>query len=105
MSDVTSIRPDVEVPAPKKRKPRGTRGPKIDEKAMEAAFIEQRAVLFQAMGIVRMASETIREPYHAKAHTDAWTALGGAYALMGLVADRLQDSETMLAEEVSRGDY
>jgi hypothetical protein len=74
--------------------------------AIDSALNEQRANLFQAMGIVRMAIDTIREPaLGERSITAAWTALDGAYTLLSKVADRLQDSETMLSKEVSRGEY
>jgi hypothetical protein len=89
MSEVTQIRPD----APTVR-------------TMDEALADQREALFQAMGVVRMASYAIQEPCHERADTDAWTALNGAYALLSSIADRLECSETMLAKEVPpRGLY
>jgi len=74
-------------------------------KAMNTALIELRHKLFQAMGIVRMAAFTIQEPGYAKAETDAWTSLDGAYDLLCRVADRLASTETVLLGEVPRGEY
>jgi hypothetical protein len=58
------------------------------------------------MGIVRMTSETIRQggSYNGGA-TDAWASLDAAFEILCRVADRLEDSDTMLADEVSHGDY
>jgi hypothetical protein len=73
---------------------------------MNAALGRQRGVLFQAMGIVRMASLAIMDPSYDRADTDAWTALDGAYELLSSIADRLECAETMLAKEApQRGDY
>jgi hypothetical protein len=108
MSEVTPIRPDVSVPEGpkgKRRAPRGS-GPTVPVRAMNDALTDQRAALFQAMGIVRMASHAIQEPQHRRADTDAWTALDGAYELLSSIADRLECAETMLAEEAPRrSDY
>jgi hypothetical protein len=79
--------------------------PTVDLEAMNEALLEQRGVLFQAMGIVRMATHVIREPSYSRADTDAWTSLDAAYALLSAVADRLESSGTMLADEVSHGEY
>ena len=58
------------------------------------------------MGIVRMASEAIQRSGRERADTDAWTALNGAYALLSRIADRLESSEPILAEEApTRGLY
>jgi hypothetical protein len=89
MSEVAPIRPDV---------------PAV--RTMDEALTEQKEALFQAMGVVRMASFAIQEPCHERADTDAWTALNGAYALLSSIADRLECSETMLAKEAPpRGLY
>jgi hypothetical protein len=80
---------------------------KISVKAMDAAILDQRSILFQAMGIVRMVSRAIQGGGSGSREStvDAWTSLDGAYAMLGSIADRLQDSETMLAVEVDRGEY
>jgi hypothetical protein len=106
MADVTPIRADVPVPGAPKRKRRAPRGPRISVDVMDEALNEQRAVLFQAMGIIRMARNAIQgRSSYEHAATDAWTALDAAYERLCSIADRLEDSETMLADEVTRGDY
>jgi hypothetical protein len=106
MSEVTPIRPDVAIPSPSMRKRRVRRapGPKVSVESMDAALNDQRAKLFEAMGIVRLA---IRAAQRGSGNdgsvamvdaVDIWTALNGAYALFDRVAGKLQDSETMLAE-------
>lgn len=70
--------------------------PAADHKAMDTALIELRQKLFQAMGIVRLASSAIREPAYAKVETDVWTSLDAAHVLLCGVADRLQSSHTVL---------
>jgi hypothetical protein len=75
------------------------------ERRMDSALNDVRGTLFQAMGIVRMASNAIREPIDDKAETDAWTALEGAHEILCRVADRLQSVETILADEVPHGEY
>jgi hypothetical protein len=102
-ADVTPIRPDVKVPAPKgpRRSPRGS-GPRVPVKAMDEALLDQRIALFQAMGIVRLASATLR---NSAIGADEWTALDGAHAILSTVADRLECTETMLADDVPRGNY
>lgn len=77
----------------------------VDSETMDSALRDQRRVLFQAMGIVRLATHAIREEGSHRAITDAWTALDGAYTLLSSVADRVQTTETMLASEVFRGEY
>jgi hypothetical protein len=73
---------------------------------MNTALNDVRGTLFQAMGIVRMSVDTIREPpLGERSITAAWTALDAAHEILCRVADRLQDSETMLADEVPHGDY
>jgi hypothetical protein len=78
---------------------------------MNSALSDVRSTLFQAMGIVRMASSTISEPSYEKAETDeypgafVWTALDGAHEILCRVADRLMDSATLLAGEVPHGEY
>jgi hypothetical protein len=80
--------------------------PTINVDSMDAALLGPREALFQAMGIVRMASNAIQEPSHDRADTDAWTALNGAYELLSGIADRLESTEAMLAREVpERGVY
>lgn len=64
--------------------------------SMDDALIELRHNLFEAMGIVRLASCAICEPGYDKAETDAWTSLNVAHALLSGIADRLQSSETLL---------
>jgi len=76
---------------------------KVDE--INDALTDLRETLFRAMGIVRMASNTIREPSYRGAETDAWTSLNTAHEILCGVVDRLQSTETMFAEEVSRGEY
>jgi hypothetical protein len=73
---------------------------------MDKALNSVRGTLFQAMGIVRMATETIRGgSAYPRADTDAWTALEGAHEILSRIADRLETSETMLADEVPHGEY
>jgi hypothetical protein len=104
MSEVTPIRPDVPASEALKGKRRAPRGPTIPIRAMDEALLDQRIVLFQAMGIVRMASKTIqRDASHS---ADAWTALDGAYELLSGIADRLECADAMLSDEVpERGVY
>lgn len=114
MADVTPIRADIAIAKPKRkrREPRGT-GPKIDVKAMDRALNDQICALFEAMAIVRLAARQAERgssddngPVLSLGEaTDVWTALDGAHKLMGRIADRLASSETMLSEEVSRGEY
>jgi hypothetical protein len=80
--------------------------PTVSVEAMDEALNSQRCDLFQAMGIVRMASDTVREPKRGqRSLQDAWAALDGAYELLTRISDRLQDTETMLAKEVDRVEY
>jgi hypothetical protein len=73
---------------------------------MDDALRAQREVLFQAMGIVRLASNAALEMTGGdKTSTDIWTALNGAYALLAGVADHMLSARTMLGEEVFRGEY
>jgi hypothetical protein len=75
--------------------------------AMDDALRAQREVLFQAMGIVRLASSAAMEMTGGdKTSTDIWTALNGAYALLGTVADHMISARAMLGMpgEVFRGD-
>lgn len=73
---------------------------------MDDALRAQREVLFQAMGIVRLASAAAVEMGgEGKTSTDIWTALNGAYALLGTVADHMLSARAMLGQEVFRGDY
>jgi hypothetical protein len=75
------------------------------KQAIAYALTCQRASLFQVLGIVRMAAQTIREPGYKHAETDVWEALDGAVELIGPILDRLENYETLVAEEVRRGDY
>lgn len=99
MSEVTPIRPDAakcKHPAPF--------GPTISTREMNDALLSQRNALFQAMGIVRLASGAIQRS--ASNVVDAWTALDGAYELLSGIADRLECVDAMLSEEVpERGVY
>ena len=52
--------------------------------ALHAAITNQRAALFQVLGIVRLAAQTIREPGYKEAETDAWEALDGAVQPLAL---------------------
>jgi hypothetical protein len=95
MSDVTPIRPTIDVAA------------------MDTALNEQCCALYEAMAIVRLAARQAqsrchvgdRKVSHLGEETDVWTALDGAHKLLGLIADRLESSETMLADEVPHGNY
>jgi hypothetical protein len=79
--------------------------PTVSVEAMDTALNSQRCDLFQVMGIVRMASDAVREPRRGqRSLQDAWAALDGAYELLTRISDRLQDCETMLVEEVARGE-
>ena len=70
-SNVAPIRPDVPVPAT------------VQVQAMDEALCKQLTVLFQAMGIVRMASREIQRDTGDSGAVDAWTlALDGAYELL-----------------------
>jgi hypothetical protein len=113
--NVTPIRSDIATaaePKRKRREPRGS-GPKIDVEAMDTALNEQRGALFEAMGIVRLAarqaergsSDDNDRVLSLGEATDVWTALEGAHKLLGRIADRLQSSEMMLADEVPRAEY
>lgn len=84
---------------------KGTVARTIDVETMDKALNDVCGDLYQVMGIVRMATETIREPtLGERSITAAWTALDGAYKLLDIITDRLQTSETMLAEEVPHGE-
>jgi hypothetical protein len=89
----------------------GTPAP-LPAEAIDAALTRQSMVLYQAMGIVELASRVLQgymQPISgAREGHDveiAWAALDGAHALLNGVADRLQTPETLLAKEVSRGEY
>jgi hypothetical protein len=58
-----------------------------DGRAVQAQLVSGVGVLFQAMGIVQMASEAIQRDASDDV-ADAWT-LDGAYALLSSVAGRL----------------
>lgn len=73
--------------------------------AIDKALTCQRASLFQVLGIVRMAAQTIREPGYKHAETDVWEALDAAVGLLGPILDRFESLETLVAKEVRRGDY
>lgn len=73
--------------------------------AIDSALNCQRANLFQVLGIVRMAAQAIREPGYKHSETDAWGALDAAAGLLGLILDRLENLETLVAKEVRRGEY
>lgn len=103
--NVTPIRSDIATAAEPKRKRREPRGRRISTGAMNDALCDQRIALFQAMGIVRLATATLRNLSADRETTDAWTALEGAYAILSTMADRLESSETMLADEVPRSKY
>jgi len=78
--------------------------PMVKVEAMDKALNNLCCDLFQAMGIVRLASDAVREPpLGQRSLQDAWAALDGAYELLTRISDRLQDCETMLAKEVSHG--
>jgi hypothetical protein len=104
MSEVTPIRPDVKVPAPKRKRAPRTSGPKVSVESMDAALNDQREKLFQAMGIVRLATRATQRGSQRDGSipvgdaVDIWTALDGAYALFDDVAAKLQDTETMLGQ-------
>lgn len=99
MSEVTPILPDVPVPNVQK----GNRRSTVPVREIDEALLDQRIVLFQAMGIVRLASKEIQRE-HGRA--DAWTALDGAYELLSRIADRVECADAMLSEEVpERGVY
>jgi hypothetical protein len=111
--NVTLIRSDIATaaePKRKRREPRGS-GPKIDA-AMDTALNKQRGALFEAMGIVRLATRRAqrsgdddgRELSLGEA-PDVWTAIEGAHKLLGRIADRLESSDAMLADEVARAEY
>jgi hypothetical protein len=100
MSEVTPIRPDVsfsDAPKRKRRSPR-TSGPKISVEAVDTALNDQCCDLYEAMGIVALATDAIRNE-DGKSVTNAWAALDGAYKLLKNVVGRLQTSETLLAQE------
>ncbi len=75
---------------------------KISVNAMDRALNSQREKLFQAMGIVRLATRAAQSGSENDGSisvadaVDVWTALDGAYALLDRVACKLQDTETML---------
>jgi hypothetical protein len=76
--------------------------PTNDHKALDAALIDLRQKLFQAMGIVRLARRAVREPHQAE--TEAGPALDAAHSLLAAVADRLQSTNMVLAGG-SHGEY
>ncbi len=93
MSEATPIRPPRKSAA------------LVSVASMNTALNDQGVALYQAMGIIRLATTAVRDPAYDREVTDAWTALDAAYAILSGIADRLQDTESMLAEEVPRGEY
>ena len=76
----------------------------MGEAALDQELNEQRAILFQAMGIVALATEALRDRLPTRMHvTNAWTALEGAYTLMNGVSDRLESCDTLMAKESADG--
>jgi hypothetical protein len=61
-------------------------GRKHSLQAMDAALINQREILFQAIGIVGLAALAAK----GSLNDDAWTALNAAYGLMNSVAGKLE---------------
>jgi hypothetical protein len=71
---------------------------------MDQALIDVRGTLFQAMSIVRMAARAAEDD--PDADVDVWVSLDAAHEILSRVADRLQDSESLLADEVlPHGEY
>jgi hypothetical protein len=78
------------------------------QEKLDRALTEQRELLFQAMGIVGLASDRARRCGSAidgtvsqTAVVDIWTSLEAVYGLLNGVAGRLESSEVLLAEEVT----
>jgi hypothetical protein len=97
--NVTPIRPEVIVGP--KRKGRGPGGGSVVSRAvMDRALNAQRSDLFQAMGIVRLASrEALGIAGDDEQMSDIWTALDGAYTLMDRVSARLEDCKHLVGSD------
>jgi hypothetical protein len=82
---------------------------KIDTETVDRALNAQACDLFEAMAIVRLASRQAARCADGSGDLyergDIWAALNGAHKLLGLVADRLESTEMLLATEVPRGKY
>jgi hypothetical protein len=98
MSEVTPIRPDIPIPAPKRKRAPRISGPKISVEALDSARHDLCGTLYEAMGIIALATDAIRdEDGNSESVTNAWTALDGAYKLLNNVVGRLDSTETLLA--------
>jgi hypothetical protein len=72
---------------------------------IERALLDRRQTLFQAMGIIRLATHAIREAPYEGSNTDAWCSLDGAFGLLANVADHLENVDALIVAEMPHGDY
>ncbi len=86
MSDnVTPIRPDIAIPAPKRKLARRIAGPKISIEGMQAALDDQREKLFSAMGILMPTNRAALYP------PDTEDRLGSVAGSIRIAAKVLED--------------
>jgi hypothetical protein len=63
---------------------------------VDKALDHQRLTLCDAIGIVRLASDALQRPETLRSRYDISDALDGALRLLTSIADRIQDTETLL---------
>jgi hypothetical protein len=80
---------------------------KITAEAMDKALDDQRQMVFQAMGIIKIAGiatgggSMTDGSMNAEDLADLWSALEGVYAILDGVAEKLESTEILLARKLA----